>query len=93
MPSAYKAKRLGAPPQAGEPGEEVPERAALGAPASACPSLKVPHETQADALRSARDKMMLGAPALAAYRCPECGRWHLTSKPRPAEPKRRRKAG
>lgn len=45
-----------------------------------CPSAKVRHETQEDALRAARDASFRDAPTLHTYKCMLCNfGWHLTS--------------
>ena len=41
---------------------------------AACPSGKVPYETREGAIWFARTEGM------RAYRCPTCGKWHLTSR-------------
>lgn len=74
MPSPYKAKMLAKPAAADKAPTEPPR-----APAS-CPSVKVLHESRAEAERAARSKMDDGSPELWSYECAQCGAWHLTSK-------------
>ena len=45
-----------------------------------CPSVKIRHETEGDALKAIRDASFRGAPELNAYKCILCNfGWHLTS--------------
>lgn len=40
------------------------------------------YPTEEKALGQATLYQLFGAPALRAYRCPFCGGWHLTSRPK-----------
>lgn len=45
-----------------------------------CPSIKIRHETEGDALKAVRDAYFRGAPELNIYKCIFCNfGWHLTS--------------